>query len=148
MKRLLIITALLTIWTSVAFAQKTFGWEVYKITIREGRTEAELNNTRFPRGDRPPEGQEHVVMNLPFANGLPGWVSLGEDLIVNFYDYNTDNDKEGHIGIDFKSENNLKFVILFGVNDDERFQDVMFIKLDADGLITEYMYTLKRTLVK
>lgn len=86
MKKILIITALLTLWSCVTFAQSTFGWEVNVIAIREGCTEEEMKKMKFPKGERPPKGEDYVMMNLPSSNGLAGWITLGK-AIFNFYDY-------------------------------------------------------------
>ena len=135
------------LWSYVASAQSTFGWEVNVIAIREGRTEEEMKKMKFPRGERPPKGADYVMMNLPSSNGLAGWITLGK-VIFNFYEYNVEKSDDGHIGMFFKdTDRNAKFGILFGVNE-ETYQDIMFITLYDDNVVTEFLYTLKRTIVK
>jgi hypothetical protein len=147
MKKLMVIAALLMLWSYVASAQSTFGWEVNVIAIREGRTEEEMKKMKFPRGERPPKGADYVMMNLPSSNGLAGWITLGK-VIFNFYEYNVEKSDDGHIGMFFKdTDRNAKFGILFGVNE-ETYQDIMFITLYDDNVVTEFLYTLKRTIVK
>jgi hypothetical protein len=101
MKKLMVIAALLMLWSYVASAQSTFGWEVNVIAIREGRTEEEMKKMKFPRGERPPKGADYVMMNLPSSNGLAGWITLGK-VIFNFYEYNVEKSDDGHIGMFFK----------------------------------------------
>jgi hypothetical protein len=147
MKKLMVIAALLMLWSYVASAQSTFGWEVNVIAIREGRTEEEMKKMKFPRGERPPKGADYVMMNLPSSNGLAGWITLGK-VIFNFYEYNVEKSDDGHIGMFFKdTDRTAKFGILFGVNE-ETYQDIMFITLYDDNVVTEFLYTLKRTIVK
>ena len=148
MKRLLIITALLTMWLNIVLAQddsKLFMWEVHTVTMRDGRTRQAMEKSQFLKPMPPPKDQQTVIMSLLTFNGiLLGNISFG-NAAFDFNDYKIARTSDGHKYMEFLNDNrNVSVAIFFGIKDTDEYEDSAIVTLFQDDIVTQLVYMMKR----
>ncbi len=144
MRKLLIIKALLTIWTCVAFAQEDLIWTVNDFSVRTGSNANEMNKKEFTYVGHTPEENKYFILNLPTQNGMDGYVKFAKHSfdVLNF----TATTMDGYKSVVFSNlSETITIGIVFGRTEDVRaYQDIACITFYEDSIVIQYIYTLKR----
>jgi len=144
-KKILINTALLTLWSCVAFAQDMLilGWEINDFSVRTGRNMEEMNQKAFTYLGHP-EGRNDFIIKFP-PKGMNGQIQYGDNHNYVFSSYETENEN-GNKSVFFNITNeDMEFGLFFDKTDNpNKYQDAACIIFYNDNFVVQFIYTLRR----